>query len=85
MKKSRQFYVAEGVVLRVNDVLFDLNKEMKKSDADHTESKIHIWAKCEQLLRELSYAGVVTDDETEELVNKIGEMPFSERPKGEKE
>ena len=81
MKTSNQFYVAEGVVLRINDVLFDLNKE---SEIDHTESKIHIRAKCEQLLRELSYAGVVTDDETEELVNKIGEMPFSEKPKGEK-
>ena len=82
MKKSNQFYVAEGVVLRVNDVLFDLNKESK---TDHTESRIHIRAKCEQLLRELSYAGVVTDDETEGLVNRIGEKPFSEKPKGEKE
>ena len=80
MKTSKQFYVAEGVVLRVNDVLFNLNKE---SETDHTESKIHIRAKCEQLLRELSYAGVVTADETKGLVKRIGEMPFSERPKGE--
>ncbi len=82
MKTSRQFYVAEGVVLRVNDVLFDLNKE---SETDHTESKIHIRAKCEQLFRELSYAGVVTTDEAEELVNRIGDLPFTEKPKGEKE
>jgi hypothetical protein len=80
MKTSNQFYVAEGILLRVNDVLFDLNKE---SETDHTESKIHVRAKCEQLLRELSYAGVVTADETKELVSKIGEMPFSEKPKGE--
>ena len=82
MKKSRQFYVAEGVVLRMNDVLFDLNKD---TDNDHTESKIHIRAKTEQLLRELSYAGVATSDEVEELVARIGDLPFKEKPKGEKE
>ncbi len=79
MKTSRQFYVAEGILLRINDVLFDLNKE---ADIDHTEGKIHIREKTEQLLRELSYAEVITPDELEELVGRIGDLPFTEKPKG---
>jgi uncharacterized protein YpmB len=76
MKKSRQFYVAEGILLRVNDVLFGLND-------DQEENRIHVRAKCEQLLSELSYAGIVTNDERKELVERIGGLPFKEKPKGE--
>jgi uncharacterized protein YpmB len=76
MKKSKQFYVAEGILLRVNDVLFGLND-------DQEENRIHVRAKCEQLLSELSYAGIVTNDERKELVERIGGLPFKEKPKGE--
>jgi hypothetical protein len=76
MKKSRQFYVAEGILLRVNDVLFGLND-------DQEENRIHVRAKCEQLLSELSYAGIVTNDELKGLVERIEDLPFKEKPKGE--
>lgn len=80
MKKSRRYYVAEGVVLRTNEVLHDLKNS---DDLGAPEADIHIRAACTKMLNEFTVAGVINRDESKDLVEKIGELPFREKPEEE--